>query len=241
MNRLVWIGLVLAMPIGSAIAQTSTQTGTQTNAQTNSLEYTFLVASGFLCNSGNAGACPAVARSGNGDAFELSGVGTFSPHEKTARAFGVFNHKSASGDLLETGIWTVDRMISFESYGVAPAALAQWGPAVGRPYFGPPRPGRSGRMPIGGLAVFRVLLTPVSGSTKGAELQVNCALGAVPEQRSVEGIRITLDKDKIEYTEEAGARVVFLTAAREARVPARSTDEKARAGASGESQGDAPE
>ncbi len=243
MKRLALIGLVLAVSIGRANAQNSTQTGTQTssqtNTQTNTSEYTFLVASGFLCNSGNAGVCPAVARSANGDAFELSGAGMFSPHEKTAKAFGVFNHKSASGDLIETGVWTADRMVSFESYGVAPAALAQWGPAVGRPNFGPRRPGRSGRMPNGGLAVFHIVLIPVSGPTNGAELKVNCALGIVPQEHSVEGIRIEFDKESIEYTEEAGGRVIFLTAAHEARVPA--ANQKMGADAIGESQSNAPE
>src|ERR1700722_6011121 len=107
MKRLTFLILLLAVSIGTA----NSQTGTKTTTQTNSSDYTFLVASGFLCSSGNAGVCPAVARSANGDAFELSGAGMFNPHDKSAKAFGVFNHKSASGDLIDTGVWSVDHLV----------------------------------------------------------------------------------------------------------------------------------
>jgi len=231
------VGLVLAVSMVTANAQTNTPP----SAQTGTSEYTFLVASGFLCISGNAGVCPAVARSANGDAFEVSGAGMFNGRDKSARAFGVFNHRSANGDLVETGVWSADRLVSFESYGVAPAAMAQWGAAVGRPQFGPRRPGRSGRMPSGGFAVFHIVLMPVSGATKTAELRVNCALGIVPQERSVEGIGITIDKENIDYAEEAGGRVIFLLPAHEARIPARNGDGKAGSDASGESQSNASE
>ena len=237
MKRLTFLILLLAVSIGTA----NSQTGTKTTTQTNSSDYTFLVASGFLCSSGNAGVCPAVARSANGDAFELSGAGMFNPYDKSAKAFGVFNHKSASGDLIETGVWYVDRLVSFESYGIAPAALAQWGPAVGRPRFGLRRPGPQGRTPSGGLAVFHILLMPVSGTTKTAELKVNCALGIVPQEHSVEGIGITLDKENIEYAEEAGSRVIFLTGAHDVRVPVQPADEKAKIDPSAEGKNTASE
>lgn len=43
-------------------------------AQNLSPEYTFLVASGFLCDSGS---CPAGAKSVNGDTYEITGAGSF--------------------------------------------------------------------------------------------------------------------------------------------------------------------
>jgi hypothetical protein len=52
---------------------------------------------------------------------------------------------------------------------------------------------------------------PVSGTTKTALLQVNCALGDVPRERSVEGIRLIFEKGGIEFSEEVGGRVLFLS------------------------------
>jgi hypothetical protein len=54
-------------------------------------EYSFVVASGFLCDSGS---CPAAVRSANGDTYELIGAGTFNTQSKSASAAGTFTHKS---------------------------------------------------------------------------------------------------------------------------------------------------
>jgi hypothetical protein len=48
-------------------------------------------------------------------------------------------------------------------------------------------PLRSGSMPAGGLAVFRIQLLPMWRPSSTAVLQVNCALGKVPEGRKTEG------------------------------------------------------
>jgi hypothetical protein len=45
-------------------------------AQSSSGDYIFLIASGFLCDSGDPSSCPAVAKSADGSSLELSGVGT---------------------------------------------------------------------------------------------------------------------------------------------------------------------
>jgi len=42
-------------------------------------------------------------------------------------------------------------------------------------------------------------------------LQVNCPLSQVPRERSVEGIRLTLESNGTEFSEEVGGRVVFLS------------------------------
>ena len=188
--------------------------------QTNSANYTFVVASGFLCDPGDSGSCPAVAKSANGDSYEISGAGTFDGQNKSVKAAGTFNHKSTNGNVLETGVWITSDLISFGSYGIAPAALMQKGPAFGPPQIGSKRlPLRSGPLPTGGLAIFRILLMPMSGTTKTAVLQVNCALGDVPRERSVEGIRITLERNNFEYSEEAGGRVIFLALRPEVSTP----------------------
>jgi hypothetical protein len=66
-------------------------------------------------------------------------------------------------------------------------------------------------MPTGGRAVFRVRLLTLSGAAKTGVLQVNCALGNVPQERTVQGIRLSLEGDKNEFAEEVGGRVMFLS------------------------------
>jgi hypothetical protein len=197
----VWPNLILLLSAGSAQAQTSPE------------NYVFLVASGFLCDPGDSGNCPAVAKSANGDTYEISGAGTFEPPSKFVKAAGTFNHKSANGNTLQTGVWTANELVSFVSYGIAPGALLHEKRILGPPPFAPKRLVMfSGAMPTGGLAIFRILLMPMSGSTAKAVLQVNCALGHdVPRERSVEGIRLTLERNGGEFSEEVTGRVMFLS------------------------------
>ena len=61
-------------------------------------------------------------------------------------------------------------------------------------------------VPTGGLAVLRIRLLPTPGSPRIAVLQINCALGDVPRERSVEGIRLALEGTNAEFSEEAGGR-----------------------------------
>jgi hypothetical protein len=72
-------------------------------------------------------------------------------------------------------------------------------------------PTRSASMPTGGLALFRIVLVPLSGPRKTAVLQVNCALGDVPRERSVEGVRLILENGGSEFSEEVGGRVLFVS------------------------------
>jgi len=197
------------------------------SAQTNSADYTFVVASGFLCDPGESGSCPAVAKSANGDSYEISGAGTFDSQSKSIKAAGTFTNKSSNGSVLGTGVWIASELVAFDSYGVAPAALMQKGPAFGPPQIGLKRlPMRSGPLPTGGLAIFRILLMPMSGASRAAMLQVNCALGDVPRERSVEGIRLSLEKGGTDFSEEVGGRVMFLSMRPEARAPAKTPQQE---------------
>ena len=140
-------------------------------AQSMSANYTFLVGSGFLCDSGDSSACPAVVKSADGASYELSGAGTLAPQRKLVTATGTFTHKSADGVVLETGVWVASELVSFVSYGIAPGALMREGRALGPPQFGPMRMGMfSGPMAAGGRAVLRIRLMPVSGFAKNATL-----------------------------------------------------------------------
>lgn len=179
------------------------------SAQPSSGNYAFVVATGFLCDPGDSGSCPAVVRSANGDSFEISGAGTFNPQNKSVEAAGTFHHKSRIGSVIESGIWIANELMSFGSYGIAPTALSQQEPAFGDPQPGPKRL-LMGPSPTGGLAIFRILLMPLSRTAKTATLEVNCALGDVPRERSVEGVRLTIERDGGEFSEEVSGRVMFL-------------------------------
>jgi hypothetical protein len=189
-------------------------------AQNNSSNYTLLVASGFLCDPGDSATCPAVVKSPNGDSYEISGAGTFNTQSKSVTVTGTFAHKSSDGTVLEAGVWIVSELVSFDSYGIAPGALMSGGRAFGPPKFGPKGlPIFSGSMPTGGLAVFRIRLLPMSGALKTALLQANCALGKVPAEREIEGIRLSFERNGIEFAQEAGGRVMFLTMRSEVSTP----------------------
>jgi len=178
-------------------------------AQNTSANYAFLLASGFLCDASDSGACPALAKSTQGDTYEMTGAGTLTPQKKAVIAAGTFTHKSADGVVLATGAWIASELVSFDSYGIAPGALMREGPAIGPLQFGPKRlPMFSGSMAAGGLAVFRIRLIPVLGLTKNATLQINCALGQVPPEHHVEGIRLAFEGG--EFDEEVSGRTLFL-------------------------------
>jgi len=178
------------------------------SAQNPAPEYTFVVASGVLCDSGN---CPAVARSERRDTFEFTGAGTFNAQTKAVSAAGTFTHKIPNGTVVEAGIWTSNQLISFETYGAAPNALRQRGIAAGVPGFRTnPSPMSFSPVPVGGLAVFRIRLLPATGMPMSAVLQVNCALADAPRDRSADGIRLKLENSPTEFSEELGGSVMFL-------------------------------
>ena len=180
-------------------------------AQSTSAHYTFLVGAGFLCDSGDSSACPAVVKSADGASYEMTGAGMLTSQSKTVTAAGTFTHKSPDGVVLDTGVWIANELVSFDSSGIAPNALRREGRTLGPPQFGPMRMGvLSGSMPAGGRAVLRIRLLPVSGFARNATLQVNCALGNVPAEHQTEGIRLAFERSGVEYDEEISGRALFL-------------------------------
>jgi hypothetical protein len=197
--------------------------------QSNNGDYIFLLASGFLCDAGDSSTCPATAKAAQGDRLEMSGAGTFDTQNRSLKAAGTFTHKSPNGNVVEAGVWLAGELVSFESYGAAPGALLRQGLAFGPAPFGLKHlPMALGSTPTGGLAVFRIRLLPISASSRTAVLQVNCALGDVPRDRSVEGIRITLERNNSEYSEEVSGRVMFLALRPEVSTPAKMPEQETR-------------
>jgi hypothetical protein len=181
-------------------------------AQSNDNSFLLLLASGFLCDPGDASACPATAKSNQGDSYEISGAGTLEGQGRSVRAAGSYTHRSPSGNVLETGVWLAGELVSFNSYGAAPNALPRQGWATGPALLALKRlPMPSGPVPTGGLAVLRIRLTPLQGRSRNAVLQMNCALGDVPRERSVEGIRLSIEGDANDFSEEGSGRVMFLS------------------------------
>lgn len=180
--------------------------------QTRSASYVFLVASGFLCDPNNASACTATAKADPGDSYEMSGAGTFDAETKSVQAAGTFAHKSTNGHVLETGVWLASELVSFNSYGAAPGALPQEALGFRSMLFGAKRSlQHMGAVPTGGLAVFQIRLLSLSGAATDALLEVNSALGQVPSERSIEGIRLTLADRASKFSEVQGSRVMFLS------------------------------
>lgn len=201
-------------------------------AQTSDGDYILILASGLLCDQDHAEACPAVAKDANGNTFELSGAGTFSPHDKSVTVAGTFTRKSPSGMVLETGVWLAASLVSFDSYGLAPGALKAGNPAWRATQAGPMMRTRMrvGPTAAGGLAIFRIRLIPLTGPSQDALLQVNCGLGNVPRERQMEGIRITQEKNGTDFSEEVSGRMMFLLMRTEAGPPAKTPDQRTAPG-----------
>jgi len=198
MARVAVPGLVILLAAISAIAQS------------NNGDYILLIASGFLCDTGDSSSCPAAVKSADSSSYELSGVGMFNAKSKLVTATGTFTHRSPNGNSLATGIWTANELVSFDSYGIAPGARMQAGPVFGPPQFGPRRmPMLSGSMPAGGLAVLRIRFLPMWGPPRNAVLQVNCALGNVPDEHPTDGIGLTFEGGG-EFDLEPSGRTMFV-------------------------------
>jgi len=182
------------------------------SAQSSSGDYLFFVGSGFLCQTDDSSACPAVAKSTDDSTFELSGAGTFNTKNKSVTAVGTFTHKSPNGSTLETGMWMANELVSFDSYGIARDVLMREGWAFGPSEFGPRRmPMLLGSVPAGGLAVMRIRLLPMWGPSRNAVLEVNCALGKVPDDRQTEGIRLSFEGAGGEFDQEISGRTMFVS------------------------------
>ena len=167
------------------------------------------MASGYLCDATNSGSCPAVAQATNGDSIELSGVGTLNPSSKAVCAMGAFTHKRSNGEIVEMGIWKATELMKFDSYGIAPGALMRdKRPSNSLGMF--PMGLLTGPLPTGGLALLRIQLLPDAGKPKEAFLQVNCAIGKVPENQQGDGIRLAVKADDLKFDQKVSGRTMFV-------------------------------
>ena len=141
---------------------------------------------------------------------------------KSVKAAGTYTHKSSNGYVLETGVWLTNELVSFNCYGIAPAALRQKGVARNPHPFGPGRLSMSADpMPTGGLAIFRIRLSPMSGQSKLALLQVNCALRRCAARTLGGRYSPSVGEKYSEYSEEISGRVLLLAMRPEIAAPVR--------------------
>ena len=130
---------------------------------------------------------------------------------------GAFTRKTAKGEIVETGIWKATELVKFNSYGVAPGALV----VVTKNsnllvHF--PRV-LNGPMPAGGLVLLRIQLLPDVGKPKEAFLQVNCAIGKVPENQQGDGIRLAVQGEDLKFDQKVSGRTLFLLRKPQANAP----------------------
>ena len=175
--------------------------------------YAFLVGAGFLCESTDSPACPVTAKAAQGESYEFSGAGKFEEESKKVTGAGTYTHKLSNGRVVETGVWTTDELVSFVSYGTAPGALLRERHASAK-MLPDPRLAKARMLseptPAGGLAVFRIQLQSTTGIARKAMLQVNCALGDVPPEHSIEGVQLSTEGNGGAFSESGSGRVIFL-------------------------------
>jgi hypothetical protein len=107
---------------------------------------------------------PNISQASNGDTVEVTGMGVFSVHPKSAEASGGFTHKNSQGTVVGSGTWTATDLLSFEFYG------CRFIPAIGADLGSDDL--------CGGALKLRVILRP-SGTTLALPgvLTVFCIVG----------------------------------------------------------------
>lgn len=106
---LLLLVVVFVLAWSPAVPPASTASGSAT--------YMYLAGGGGIC-SFFPGACPDIAMADNGDTVEISGTGMLTIQPKSVGGAGTFKHKDANGNLLESGTWTAQELISFVPYAL---------------------------------------------------------------------------------------------------------------------------
>jgi hypothetical protein len=119
--------------------------------------------------------------------------------------------QAANGEIVETGIWKAKELLKFNFYGIAPGALLRGKQKFNS--FGLFPMGLNilaGSMPAGGLALLGIQLLPDVGNPKDAILQVNRALGKVPENQKEDGVRLAINGGGLKFDQKVSGRTMFI-------------------------------
>ena len=133
-------------------------------------EYQYLIGTQFLES-------PDVAMAPSGATIALTGEGTLSIHAKSVSGSGSF-----TSDVLGSGEWTAEQLLSFVPYGCLSEV----------PDF------------CGGLALIRIHLS----TGADAILRVSCLIGSFPPSAE-EGIRLAVQGGP-NFNKEAGGQTLFI-------------------------------
>jgi hypothetical protein len=173
--------------------------------------YTFLVAAGVLCDSSESGGCPAVVKSTNSDGYRLGGAGTFSIRGRSVAGAGTFTHETSLGVPLDSGVWVLEQLVTFDSYGLGPSPILKDSKVIGSARLSPRRMlGPLQSMAAGGRAVFRVRMLPIVGAPRMATLEINCAVGQPPAERQLDGIKLTFEGAGLQFEEQGLLHSLFM-------------------------------
>ena len=152
-NLLLFFLVLSALAWGLGALPASSDSGSGT--------FRYLAGTDFLCGL-EPTACPDIAKADNGDTIEITGSGTLSTQPKSVGGGGTFTHKDPNGNVLDSGTWTAQELISFVPYAVLSNNLA------------------------GGSALIRVHLS----TGFDAILTIDCGIGAPPGH--TEGVKLNI-------------------------------------------------
>lgn len=135
---------------------------------------------------------PIIARAGNNDTVEVVGMGTMTIGSHSAAGGGTFVHKDPDGNVIGQGTWTVERLLSFRSYG---NGIPQGLPET----F------------IGGRARMKVHLIPDGGGEGfNAFLKIDCTIGDSIPPSAVEGVELNVFGSPPNFREEVSGATLFV-------------------------------
>jgi hypothetical protein len=166
------------------------------SAATSKAAYDWHVADQFLHDAVGS-PIGAIAEADNGDSVTIVGNGAMDVAAKTASGTGTFVHRDPNGNVIATGTFVADSLISFQFYGCGIPGL----------------PGTESL--CGGLAKINITATPDANPALHipAVLWIDCLIGNFPPS-GFEGIRLNA-KDLINFTqslseEEGSGFTVFV-------------------------------
>lgn len=161
------------------------------SAHHNDGTYDWHVGDAFL-TAVNPGFGPVVTQARNGDTIEVVGTGTMTIGSHSAAGGGTFVHKDSDGNVIGSGTWTVEKLLSFRSYGNGvPQGLPE--------AF------------IGGRTRMKVHLTPDGGGDGfDAILKIDCTLGGRIPSSAAEGVELNIHGGAPNFREEVSGATLFV-------------------------------
>jgi hypothetical protein len=133
------------------------------------MKWTFHAGDAFLASL-DPSFSPDVARADNGDTLTITGTGRYNPGGAVAGS-GTFVHADSNGNVIHSGTWTANVVVSYEDFGNAVV-------------------NKLPRTFHGGQLILSVTITATDGSgiVLSATLIVTCVLGDSVPPGAMEGI-----------------------------------------------------